>query len=303
MKAVVLHEYGGPEKLKWEDFPDPVVGKGDVLIRVSAVSVNPIDYKQRSGAVKERMPLEFPAILGRDLAGIVRAVGEGVTGFEPGDHVFALGNKTYAELCVLPAKDIAKIPEGLDVVKAGALPLVCLTGEQLITRGTGVQPGETVLISGAVGGVGRAAVRTAKDAGAKVIAAVRAKQLQEAETLGADAVVALDDKEAMAKVGYVDAVADIVGGEVAEMLMVKVKPGGVFASVVGQPPANAALNPTVRFVRVTCVPDPEKMVKLAKDVVQERLAIPVDRMIAMEDAGEGQAVAAKGGIGKVILVN
>ena len=303
MKAVVLHEYGGPDKLMWEDMPDAVAGPGEVLVRVSAVSVNPIDYKQRSGAVKDRMPIEFPAVLGRDLAGIVRAVGEGATGFEPGDHVFALANRTYAELCVVPAQILAKVPDGLDLVKAGALPLVCLTGEQLITRGTAIQEGETVLISGAVGGVGRAAVRTAKDAGARVIAGVRRKQLKDAESLGADALVALDDEEAMAKVGYVDAVADTVGGETAEMLIGKVKPGGVFATVTGQPPANAPLNPTVKFVRVQCVPDPQKMLKLAQDYVKGRLDIPIDRMVAMEDAGEGQAAAQKGGIGKVILVN
>jgi NADPH:quinone reductase-like Zn-dependent oxidoreductase len=154
-----------------------------------------------------------------------------------------------------------------------------------------------------VGGVGRSAVRTAKDAGAHVIAGVRKSQLGAAEKLGADAIVALDDVEAMAKVGFVDAVADTVGGKTAEMLLVKVKPGGVLASVVPEPLSNAALNPTVRIVAVKCEPDPAKMVKLAEDFRDGRLVIPIDRMIAMEDAGEGQALAEKGGIGKVILVN
>ena len=303
MKAVVLHEYGGPEKLKWEDYTDAVAGPGEVLVRVSAVSVNPVDWKMRSGAAKERFPVEFPGILGRDMAGVVRAVGEGVTDFTPGDRVFALANHTYAELCVVRAADLAKIPEGLDIVKAGALPLVTLTGEQLVTRGTGIREGETVLISGALGGVGRSAVRTAQDAGAKVIAGVRKKQLKEAEALGADAVVALDDEEAMAKVGYIDAVADTVGGKTAEMLLSKIKPGGVLASVVPGPLANAALNPTIRIVPVKCVPEPATMLKMAEHFMQGRLDIPIDRIIAMEDAGEGQAAAEKGGIGKVVLVD
>ncbi len=303
MKAVVLHEYGGPEKLHWEDFADPVAGAGEVLVRVSAASVNPVDWKMRSGAAQERFPVEFPGILGRDLAGIVRAVGAGVTTFAPGDRVFALANHTYAELCVVKATELAKIPEGLDLVKAGALPLVTLTGEQLVRIGTGIKPGETMLVSGAAGNVGRAAVRTAKDAGAKVIAGVRKSQLKDAEALEADVVVALDDEAAMARVGYVDAVADTVGGKTAEMLLGKVKPGGVLASVVPAPLSNAALNPTVKIVPVKCEPDPARMVKMAEDFVQGRLLIPIDRMVAMEDAGAGQAAAEKGGIGKVILVN
>ena len=108
MKAVVLHEYGGPEKLKYEEFPDPVAGAGQVLVRVTATSINPIDYKMRSGAAKERFPLEFPAILGRDVSGVVRAVGEGVTGFAPGDKVMAFASKTYAELVVVQAVDLTQ---------------------------------------------------------------------------------------------------------------------------------------------------------------------------------------------------
>ena len=230
MKAVVLHEYGGPNKLTYEDVPDPVAGEGQVLVRVAASSVNPIDYKMRSGAAKDRFPLELPAILGRDISGIVREVGEGVNGFKPGDKVMALGNKAYAELAVVAAKDLALVPEKLDLVKAAALPLVTQTGEQLITRGTKIQSGQTVLVSGAVGSVGRSAVWTAKKAGALVIAGVRKSQLKEAAALGADQVLALDDAGAMEKLGFVDAVADTVGGETAQTLLGKVKQGGVFAS-------------------------------------------------------------------------
>ena len=139
MKAVVLHEYGGPDQLKYEDVPDPVPKEGQVLVRMTATSVNPIDYKMRSGAVKDYFPLEFPAILGRDVSGIVRDLGPRVSGFNPGDKVMALAAETYAELTVVAAKDLALVPEKLDLEKAGALPLVTLTGEQLITRGTKIQ--------------------------------------------------------------------------------------------------------------------------------------------------------------------
>ena len=301
MKAVVLHEYGGPEKLKYEHWDDPVAGEGELLVRVAAASINPVDWKMRSGEAKGRFPVEFPGILGRDFSGVVRAVGLGVSGFEPGDKVFGLAWKTYAELCVVKASDVAKVPEGLELVQAAALPLVTVTGEQLVRLGTGIQAGQMILITGALGGVGRSAVRTAKDAGAKVIAGVRKKQLEEAKTLGADEVLALDDEEAMAKLGLIDAVADTVGGKTAEMLLVKVVPGGFFASVVS-PVVNASLHPHVNVVHVMAVPDPERMVKLAQDVIGKKLTIPIDRMIPLEDAGVGQAAAEKGGLGKVLLV-
>ena len=301
MKAVVMHEYGGPEKLKYEDAPDPVAGEGEVLVRVSASSVNPIDFKIRSGSVKDRFPIEFPDILGRDFAGVVRTLGAGVTGFEPGNFVFGYSNHTYAELCVVKTNELAKVPTGMDVPKAAALPLVMLTGEQLIRLGTGIKQGETVLVAGAVGGVGRSAVWAAKQAGAKVIAGVRKKQLEEAASLGADHVLALDDDHAMKELGLIDAVADAVGGKTAEMLLTKVKPGGVFASVTGPPP-NADLNPTIRVVRVSCVPDTATLLKMAEAVHAGKLVIPIDRMMALEDAGEAQAAAEKGGIAKVLLL-
>jgi NADPH:quinone reductase-like Zn-dependent oxidoreductase len=122
-----------------------------------------------------------------------------------------------------------------------------------------------------------------------------------AKELGADAVLALDDKDAVAKLGFVDAVADAVGGPTAEMLIGKVKQGGVLATVTG-PPANAAMHPTVKVVMVQQKPDPAKLRELAEDVVAGRLKIPIDRMIALEDAGDGQAAAEKGGIGKVLLM-
>src|ERR1700761_4930366 len=112
MKAAVIHEYGSPKVLRYEDAPDPKPGPGEVLVRMQAASINPVDYKMRSGAAKDRFPVQFPGILGRDVAGVVRELGEGVTDFAVGDRVFALASRTYAELCVVKAADLAKIPEG-----------------------------------------------------------------------------------------------------------------------------------------------------------------------------------------------
>src|ERR1700738_1314289 len=117
MKAVVLHEYGGPDKLKYEDVPDPVAKEGQVLVRVAAASINPIDFKLRSGAMKTFFPLELPTILGRDLSGTVRELGPGVPQFKPGDKVMAVASHAYAELDAVPAKDLALVPDKLDLVK------------------------------------------------------------------------------------------------------------------------------------------------------------------------------------------
>src|ERR1700691_3840454 len=169
MKAIVVHEYGGPEVLKFEEYPDPVVGPGQVLVQVAATSVNPIDYKRRAGLTKDWYPIKFPGLIGVDIAGTVVKIGPGVEGFSIGDKVFAMADDTYAALCVVKAVILAKVPKGLDLIQAAALPLVTMTGNQLLLA-TGIQAGKTVLIVGAAGNVGRSAVFTAKTRGATVVA-------------------------------------------------------------------------------------------------------------------------------------
>ncbi|WP_213805283.1 NADP-dependent oxidoreductase [Granulicella sp. dw_53] len=301
MKAAVLHEYGPPKNLKYEDMPDPVPAEGEVLVRIAAASINPIDCKMRSGEAKENFSVEFPAILGRDLAGIVHEIGPGVTGFAPGDKVIALTWKTYAERAVVPASELTLLPEGLDLAESAALPLVTLTGEQLITRGVQIQSGQTVLVTGAAGGVGRSAVWTAKKAGAIVIAGVHKSQLKEAAGIGADEIIALDDSAAMQKLGFLDAFADTIGHETAEKLLGKVKSGGTFASVLNVS-SYAKLNPTLRIVYVRSVPDAASLRILAEDVAAGHLKIPIDRMLPLDEAAAGQAAVEKGGIGKVLLL-
>ncbi len=171
-----------------------------------------------------------------------------------------------------------KVPEGLDPVEAAALPVVTMTGEQLVTLGTGIQKGQTILVTGALGNVGRSAVWTARKAGAVVIAGVRGSQIKAAAELGADQVLALDDAAAMEKLGFIDAVADTVDGSTAEKLLGKVKPGGVFGSVVGGP-GNAKLHPTIRVQSIVMKPDPAMLKTLAEDVAAGRLVIPIDRMV------------------------
>ena len=222
MKAIVVHQYGGPEVLKFEDYPDPAPGPGEVLVRIAATSVNPIDYKRRAGLTKDFYPMTFPGLIGVDLAGTVTKLGPGVEGFSVGDQVFAMADNTYAELCVVKAAVLAKVPKGLDLIQAAALPLVTVTGNQLLSA-TGIQAGQTVLVVGAVGNVGRSAVFTAKDRGATVIAGVLQKQMDQAKTIGADQMVATDDDDVIASLSPLDAVADTVGGRTAGKMIAKVR--------------------------------------------------------------------------------
>jgi len=301
MKAVVLHEYGPPSNLKYEDVPDPKPGPDEVLVRVHAASLNPIDWKIRSGAAKARFPIEFPYILGRDLAGIVVSAGADVLGFKEGDPVFALAWHTYAELCVAKASELAKIPEGLELTTAAAVPLVSVTGDQLIRDGAKAQAGQTILLTGALGSVGRIALFAALDIGAKVIAGVRKKQIDEALTLGAIAAIDLTEDDAIATLGLVDAVADTIGGETATKLIGKVKPGGNYGSVVG-PPSNAALHPTVQVNAVMAHPDIKTYTLYGEAIVAGKLLLPIDRMMPLSEAAEAQAAGEKGGVGKIILM-
>ena len=300
MKAIVVREYGGPDVLKFEDYPDPVPGQGEVLVRVAAASVNPIDYKRRAGLTKDFYPMTFPGLIGVDMSGTVEKLGPGVQGFSVGDQVFAMADNTYAELCVVKANVLAKVPKGLDLIEAAALPLVTVTGNQLMAA-TGIKAGETVIVTGAVGNVGRSAVFTAKQRGAIVIAAILKRQIDQAKTVGADQVVATDDATAIANLPPVDAVADTVNGKTAETLIAKVKPGGVFASVVGAP-RNAAEYPTVKVVHVFSQFDRKTLESMAEAVRDGKLVIPIGQRFPLSKAAEAQATAEKGGAGKILLV-
>ncbi len=302
MKAVVVRQYGGPEVLKFEEYPDPVPGSGEVLVRVAAASVNPIDYKRRAGLTKDFYPMTFPGLIGVDMAGTVVKVGREVEGFSVGDQVFAMADNTYAELCVVKAGALAKVPKGLDLIQAAALPLVTTTGNQLLAA-TGIQAGQTVLVVGAGGNVGRSAVFTAKQRGATVIAGVLKRQMQteDAKTVGADQMVATDDDAAMANLPPLDAVADAVGGKTAEKLIAKVKPGGVYASVVVVP-QNAAQYPSVKVVHVFSKFDRKTLEFMAEAVRDGKLVIPISQKLPLSEAAKAQATAEKGAAGKILLV-
>jgi NADPH:quinone reductase-like Zn-dependent oxidoreductase len=303
MRAVALYGYGGPEKLKFEDHvPEPQVSGGTVLIAAAAASVNPIDWKVRSGARQKDFPLSFPAILGRDVSGVVRTVGANVKHFKAGDRVLALSNATYAELVAVNDSDVTHLPDGMDLADAAAVPLISLTGDQLVRLATNVKKGQVVLITGALGNVGRAAVHSAMKIGAQVIAGVRTKELNDARSLGVSDVLAIDDDQAIQRFPQLDAIADTVGGAVAAKLIVKVKPGGSFGYASMLPESAAAQNPTVKITRVFARPDPSKVREFADDVRDGKFVLPIGRRMPLRDAAQAHVLAEKGGIGKILLL-
>jgi NADPH:quinone reductase-like Zn-dependent oxidoreductase len=299
MKAVLLQGYGGVDQLDYEDVPIPVAAAGEVLVKLSATSINPIDYKIRRGDMKARMPLELPAILGRDLAGQVVALGEGVTTIKVDALVLALANRTYAEYVTCKAEILALMPAALDPVEAGALPLILLTGTQLIEKGVAPRSGERLLITGALGSVGRTAVHIAKQHGAYVIAGVRASERSEAEKLEVDEVVGVDDDKQLQSLKQLDAIADTVGHDVIDRLIPHIKKGGVLATVVGKP--KSAQGREVRVNEVWAQPDAKRLEQLAQEIAEGAFTIPIGKRLKLAEIRQAQELAEKGGVGKVLL--
>lgn len=297
MKAIVLEEFGDVNKLQLEEVEDPPVGAGEVRVRVRATSINPVDWKIRSGAFKNN---ELPAILGRDLAGEVERVGEGVTGFSEGQRVMAMAAGTYAELTTAKADVLAPIPEKLTFEQAAALPLILTTGAQLIERALKISRGQRVLVLGALGGVGRTAVHVALEHGAHVLAGVRRSQIDEAKLLPAHEVVAIDEEKELEKLRNLDAIADTVGGTTAYRTLKTLKPSGVFGTVLG--PLKGADKFNVRIQAMYAEPDASRLYQLADDVARGSLVIPIAKVVPLEKVRQAQQEAETGHPhGKIIL--
>ena len=300
MRAIVLPEYGPPSALQLRTLPDPKPGAKEIVVRMAGASLNPVDWKQRSGALRQYMPLDLPAVLGRDASGTVAAVGPGVTEFAVGDKVLGRVMGGYAELVVAPVDAWALVPAKLDLADAGALPLVVLTGAQLAEDATDARAGETILVTGATGGVGRTAVFAAKGRGAKVYAGVRGKHKAEAAKLGADAVVAIDDDGEIAKLPTLDGIADTVGGETIQKLLGKLKPGGKIGSVLGEPAGAKEKGFVVKAFMTRS--DPKRLGELARAVADGKLVIPIAKRFPLAEAAAAHELAEKHVDGKVLLL-
>ena len=291
--------YGSADTLKLADIEEPDAGPGELKVRVATAGINTVDWKLRSGSLRAKEPLALPTVLGRDVAGEVVAVGEGVTEFAPGDRVMGLVQHGYAEYVVAPVSAWARLPPTLPFVTAGALPLVGLTGRELAEDVVDANPGQFVLVTGALGGVGRIAVHASKRRGAIVFAGVRASQRDAAEELDVQRVVALDDPKDVARLPGLDAIADTVDGDALDAVLDKVRPGGVVGSVVGVP-----LRAKERRLRVRTLlahADPVRLAELGRDAAAGAFRLPIDWSFPLAEAPNAHRLAEAHGVGKVIL--
>jgi NADPH:quinone reductase-like Zn-dependent oxidoreductase len=301
MKAVVLTAYGDIDKLELRETSNPSAQPDGIVVRMRGASINPIDWKMRSGGAKARFPVQFPAILGRDASGEVVEVGSSARQFAVGDRVFGLVHGAYAELVGGSVDSWARVPEGVDLADAGALPLVVLTGAQLIEVAVDPAQGDDVVVTGALGSVGRIAVHAGKLRGARIWAGVRGSQRAEAEELGAEGVVALDDPADIAKLPRLTAIADTVGGETTQRLYDQLEPGAVIGSVVGPPPGAEERGFKVHAFMAT--PNASTLAKYAADVAAGKLRVPIVKRMPLAQAAEAQRFAeTQHPRGKVLLL-
>ena len=297
MRAFVIYRYGGPEVLEAVDLPSPVPAPGETLVRIRAIAVNPADAKWRAGLFAGFMPVNFPHVLGYDVAGEVI----GGTGWPPGTRVFGMldpiSKGGYAEQVAIPAAQLAEVPRQLDFPTAAALPTAALTGLQLVEDALDVHPGQRILITGAVGAVGHAAVHIAKARGAIVVAAVRMTQLDEAFALGADEAILLDAEYLGAPF---DHVVDTVGGQAVARLCAHLKPDGRIVTVATAPILVEGLGAQPEFYSVR--PDGAQLVRLAALVASGAMTVPIARILPLSEVAEAHVVVERGGAGgKLIL--
>jgi len=237
MKAIQLKEYGGPDQLVEVAAPKPQAHVGQVVVRVVATSLNPIDPKRASGSMRQIFPLEFPFIPGSDLSGVIDSIGDGVSGFQLGDEVYggAVRGGSYAEFVAVEADKVALKPRNLTHIEAASLAAVAQTAVQALDR-AGLEKGQTILIQGAGGAVGSVAVQLAHLRGARIIASASAASADRLRSYGADEVVDYRTTPFETVAKDVDVVLDTVGGEVQQRSYSVLKPGGVLIAI-SQPPS------------------------------------------------------------------
>jgi NADPH:quinone reductase-like Zn-dependent oxidoreductase len=306
MKTVCIYSYGGPEVLVYRDAPRPHPGAGEVLVRVHAAGVNPVDWKIREGELKGMLHHAFPLVLGWDVSGVVEGLGSGITRLKIGDEVFSrpdiLRDGAYAEYILVRESEVALKPKTIDHIHAAALPLAGLTAWQTLFVAGGLAEGQRVLVHAAAGGVGHIAVQLAKWKGAHVIGTAAERNHGFLRKLGVDRVVDYDTERFDEVVQPVDVVLDTMGGDTQERSWKVLKPGGILVSIVSQPNAGMAAAHGVRQAFVFTQPNAVQLAELAKLADAEVLKAIVETILPLSDATRGQELSQRGHTqGKIVL--
>jgi NADPH:quinone reductase-like Zn-dependent oxidoreductase len=306
MKAIVVHEYGGPEVLKYEDVPRPEPKEDQILVRVIAAGVNPVDSATRSAKAAQFFNTKLPAIPGYDIAGVVEKTGAKVTKFKVADPVYAYIalNKGggYADYAVATEKEASPKPKSLNYIEAAAVPLVSLTAWQALIDTAKLSAGQTVLIHGGSGGVGSFAIQIAKARGAKVIATASTANQDLLKQLGADVAVDYTNQKFEDVAKDVDVVLDSVGKDTLARSYGVVKKGGVIVSIVARPDKAELDKRGIRGAVLSVEPDADELAEIGKLIEQKKIKVIVSQTFSLSEAMKAQEKVATGHTrGKIVL--
>jgi NADPH:quinone reductase-like Zn-dependent oxidoreductase len=302
MKAVRIHDYGGPEVLKYEEIPCPQPQAGEVLIRVHAAGVNPVDWKVREGYRSHPLPL----IPGWDVSGVIETIGDGVSRLKIGDEVYSRPDISrdgaYAEYIVVRESEVALKPKSIDHIHAAASPLACLTAWQALFDEGGLKSGQTVLIHAAAGGVGHFAVQLAKWKGAKIIGTASKRHHDFVKSLGADEMIDYTTTKFEDVVHDVDVVLDTIAGDTQTRSWKVLKKGGILVSILSPPSKEEAARHEARAGHIFVQPNAEQLNEIAKLVDTGKLKAAVKNIFPLSEAAKAQELNKAGHTcGKIVL--
>ena len=306
MKAVRVHEYGGVDVLRLEDAPRPDPGPGEVLVRVHAAAVNPVDWKVRAGYLREWMKYKLPMIPGWDFSGVVESAGPGADGWRAGMEVYARPDLSrdgaYAEYIAVRESEIAAKPKSVDHVQAAAIPLAALTAWQALFDAGGLRAGQRVLIHAAAGGVGHFAVQLAKWKGAFVAGTASARNHDFLRQLGADQLIDYTSVRFEDVARDFDVVLDTLAGETRSRSWGVLKKGGILVTVLGQPSQEDAKAHGVRAAGIFVQPNPKQLAEIATLVDSRKLKPNIDGVFPLAEAAKAHALGETNHVrGKLVL--
>jgi NADPH:quinone reductase-like Zn-dependent oxidoreductase len=303
MHSIRIHEFGGPDVLKFEEQPVPEPKADEVLIRVHAASVNPVDYKMRNGGYVP--PDQLPLTLGRDISGVVEGVGSNVQKFQTGDAIYAMlphDRGGYAEFVAVGVAGCAAKPRRLDHVHAAAVPLAAITAWQGIFDHGGLADGQSILIHGAAGGVGHFAVQLAKAYGAAVHATCSKDDIDFVRSLGADEAIDYQNQRFENIAKDIDVVFDLVAGETQDRSWSVLKAGGIIVSTLKEPSKEKAARHNARGVHYMAEPNGDQLAEIGRLIDAGRVRVEVGSVFPLADAAAAERMLENEHVrGKIVL--